>query len=253
MILAVNAGNTTIRAALGQKNGPPHSQIVFCAKNLDEAVLVRQIEERLGADIWGRIQGSILASVVPEYREIIKAVITHKTGRPVQRVDTLNCGSLKTGQYEGLLGEDRAVCCAQALKKFAPPLVVIDCGTATTVNVVNESGEFLGGAIMAGLQTGLDSLARKTAQLPAIKGGSGEISAIGKNTEECLLSGAVIGLAAAIEGYVERIAEHLNAVPKIILTGGHAELVLPHCRFDYIHEPLLLLEGLFDLYTLYNL
>jgi type III pantothenate kinase len=256
MILAVNVGNTNIRAAVADCSAGNYpiitSRIIFFADGLStETRMVEEIEKGLGADIWGKIEGSIISSVVPRQSAAVEAAIISKTGRAAKRIDINNCGRLRLGDYKGLPGEDRIVCCAQALKKYEPPFIVIDFGTATTVNVVDKNGNFIGGAISAGLQIGLDALVRNTAQLPEIDGmagGSESIKVIGSGTAECLLSGAVIGVAAAAGGFVSRIEEEMGAELPVIITGGHARVILPHYRNKYIHEPDLLLEGLFSLY-----
>jgi len=255
MILAVNIGNTNIRAALGHLDGTSCkiiSQTVFYAH---EGCIIDQIEAGLGL-IWDQVEGSIIATVVPAHTDMIMSALEHKIGKPVKRIDINKCGHLHTDQYEGLLGEDRAVCCAQALQKYSPPFIVIDYGTATTINIVNGDGEFLGGAILTGLQTGLDALTHNTAQLPQISQMAAkkiEIPLIGKNTIQNLYSGAVIGLACATEGFLCRIEKELGVKMPVIITGGHGPVILPHCRFDYIHEPSLLLEGLLALYKNQNL
>jgi type III pantothenate kinase len=243
MILAVNIGNTNIRVAVGCDS--VISQTVFyTSDDLNSAFFCAEAEKGLGAGIWNQIAGSIVASVVPKNVETVVKTLEEKTGKPVKRINPQACGALNTAKYNGLLGDDRVVCCAMALEKFAPPFIVIDCGTATTVNVVNDQGEFLGGAILAGLQTGLYALTGNTAQLPYVEcTGGQDISVIGSNTKECMLSGAVLGLAGAIEGFVRR----LN-VKNVIITGGHAPIILPHLNFAFAHEPSLLLDGLFYLY-----
>jgi type III pantothenate kinase len=260
MILAVNIGNTNIRAAAAgydtSGNAEIITQTIFYADGLStEAHIAAEIEKGLGADIWGSIEGSIIATVVPQQTSAAVTAITGKTGHRVKRIDINNCGGLRLGNYKGIPGEDRIVCCAHALKKYPPPFIVIDFGTATTVNVVNANGEFIGGSIFAGLHISLEALVKNTAQLPAVGGMAENLSTvkvIGNGTEECLLSGAIIGLAAAAGGFVSRIKKELNGTNKelpVIITGGHARVILPHYEYEYIHEPDLLLEGLFSLYT----
>ena len=241
MILAVNIGNTNIRAATDDGR----DTVFYASEALSADNMIEQIESGLGS-IWSQIQGSIVATVVPSQTDMMVTALQDKTGHPVRRIDIKNCGTLRVNRYEGLLGEDRVVCCMRALQKFSPPLIVIDFGTATTINIVNSGSEFLGGAILIGLQTGLDALNRNTAQLPPADTIPGEIPFIGKNTIENLHSGAVIGLACATEGFIRRIEEDLGKV-SVIVTGGHAPVILPHCRFNYVYEPKLLLEGLLSL------
>jgi len=241
MILAVNIGNTNIRAAIGQHGNIKTQAVVYAEEG------IQQIEANLSL-AWDKIEDSIIASVVPSKTEAIIKFLEEKIQKPVKRINIRNCGDLKTDSYAKPLGEDRVVCCARALQKFSPPFVVIDYGTATTINIVNACGEFIGGSILVGLQTGLDALTKNTKQLPQIYAATaGEIPLIGKNTTENLQSGAIFGLACATEGMVNKMQKELNCGFKIIVTGGHAPYILPYCDFDYIHEPSLLLEGLLNI------
>jgi len=246
MRLAVNIGNTNIRAALGDKDNII-AQTVFY---VDEGQVTDLIEAGLGNDIWHKIKETLIATVVPSYTETVMTAIEAKTKKPVKRLNINKLGDLKIDQYQSVLGEDRAVCCARALQKYSPPFVVIDYGTAATINVVNGEGEFLGGAILPGLHTGLKALTSKTAQLPDIEKFDTNIPVIGKNTLQNLQSGAAIGLACATEGFLSRIEEELGKKSKeikVIVTGGHGPVILPYCRFSYFHDPSLLLEGLLSL------
>jgi type III pantothenate kinase len=72
---------------------------------------------------------------------------------------------------------------------------------------------------------------------------------IGDSTEKSLISGAVMGAAYAIEGYVNHIETVLKCAPTVIVTGGAAPFIIKRCRFDFIYEPTLLLDGLFELYN----
>ena len=246
MNLAVNIGNTNIRAALGDTDN--YSQAVFyLSKDMGKENFIHEIERKLGNDVWDKASRSIIASVVPAYTNLVVEILEQKTGGPVARVDINNCGKLDISRYKGKLGEDRAVCCAGAMYKHKPPFVLIDFGTATTFNVVNKDGIFMGGAIMAGLQTGLKALAESTAQLPAMSNMWEKPKVIGTDTMENLLSGAILGTAGAAEGFIDRIKAEIGEEIKVVATGGHAPAVLPVCRFPYIHEPSLLLEGLLSL------
>jgi type III pantothenate kinase len=187
---------------------------------------------------------------VPLVTPVIEDVIRQKTGKLPMRVDAANCGMDISG-YEDRLGEDRVVCCAGAMAKYSPPFIVADLGTATTINVVSEDRTFLGGAIFTGIQTGLKALFKSTAQLPHADDFS-DVILVGCDTRKGLVSGAVIGTACAIDGYAARIGEKVqisrNAVFKVIITGGNALLAAPYLTIDFIYEPTLLIEGLFEVY-----
>ena len=241
MILAVNIGNTNIRAAIGRHGKIESQAVVYAEEGL------QQIETELALN-WNKVEDSIIASVVPSKTEDIIKILENKIQKPVRRINIRSCGSLITNAYAKPLGEDRVVCCARALQKFSPPFAVIDYGTATTINIVNAHGEFIGGSILVGLQTALDALAKNTNQLPQIHTANvSAISIIGKNTVENLQSGAVFGLACATEGMINKMQKELGCKLKIVVTGGHAPYILPYCDFDYLHEPSLLLEGLLSI------
>ena len=250
MILAVNIGNTNIRAAVGDSG--IIAQTVFYASEDP----IAQIEKGLSSDIWGKITGVIIATVVPAQTPAITTLLKSKLNVPIKRVDITNCGDLDISRYTGLLGEDRVVCCSRALaivrqKNIAAPFVVIDFGTATTINVVTANGIFLGGAILAGLQTSINALAQNTAQLPQINFNTTEkIPLIGTNTADNLRAGSAIGLACATEGFLARIKTELQTKNlTVIVTGGHSPIILPYCNFNHLYEPTLLLEGLLQFFN----
>jgi type III pantothenate kinase len=238
MKLVVSVGNTNIRAAVGDKSLT--RQTAFPLDG-DAARITADIKRGLG-DVWPHI--SAMVSVAPEAAVRVSEAICRVTGTPPKRIDIRRCG-LDISGYESTLGEDRALCCAYALLKCPPPLVVIDCGTATTVNTVGAGGIFLGGAILTGLQTGLDALNQHTAQLPRVTAvDEANTPLLGTNTIDGLRAGAVIGTACALEGFIARIKSHLNTEPTVFVTGGHAPAILPHCNFTYQHEPDLLLNAM---------
>lgn len=248
MIMAVNIGNTNIRTAIGNKGEKEIiKEAVLTAKELNsEGDFKNFIEKSFGLNIWRDIDGSIISTVVPEKTSFVTDAVIAETGKSPQRIDAQSRRKLYA-QYDGLLGEDRVACCAGALKKYGPPFIVVDFGTATTVNVVNPEGDFIGGAILAGVRTSLLALSDNTAQLPNIEMDA-RIPVIGKNTRENLLSGAVIGSAFAVEGYIRRMEWEMDRKLPVIITGGHAPIVLPYCKFVNMHEPGMLLMGLFALY-----
>ena len=143
----------------------------------------------------------------------------------------------------------RLVDAAYAAANFPLPVVTVDLGTATTFNVVDENRVFRGGVICPGLSTGLRALGDRCAQLPQVHLGSPR-SAIGTNTEKCMLSGSVMGTAVLIDGMVQRIEEELGRPATLVVTGGLAKYVTPLCRHALTYDPELLMKGLALLYQL---
>ncbi|MCL2580348.1 MAG: type III pantothenate kinase [Oscillospiraceae bacterium] len=243
MILAVNIGNTNIRAAVGLTS--PLSDAAISGQQVEGAASFAVfIEQSFGQNIWGKLTGAVIASVVPVKIPSVVGAIAERSAFTPRLVDARDCG-LDLSLYDGLPGLDRVIGCMAALALCPPPLIVVDFGTATTINAVGEKGEFLGGAILPGLQIGLDALADKTAQLPALGDLNQPAPLIGRSTAENLRSGAVRGAAFAAEGYLRAIQKELNGEMQVIVTGGHAPLILPYCEFAHSYQPDLLIQGLF--------
>ncbi|HSS67981.1 MAG TPA: type III pantothenate kinase [Nocardioidaceae bacterium] len=146
------------------------------------------------------------------------------------------------------VGTDRIANVVGALDVFAPPLVVVDFGTATTFDVVNAEGQYIGGAIAAGVDLSLEALARRAAQLRQVEL-SEPRSAIAKNTVEALQSGLVYGFAGQVDALVSRIRDELRADADaddvtVISTGSEADVVRSCCTSLAEHRPWLALEGL---------
>jgi len=244
----MDIGNTNIKCALGEANNYAtasfETQKLTCAQDFENF-----IDESFGADIWGKLRGCALASVVPERCAIITQLL-HEKNVLLRRLEPSTC-EVDFSRYQSVLGEDRAVCTFAEANKYPLPLVVIDFGTATTINVVDENKVFLGGAIAAGIQTGLLALTARTAQLPPVALNQTP-KLIGQNTTEALVSGALIGAACLAQGYIRLLEAELGILSSIIVTGGNAAKVLPVLGDSIEHEPTLLMDGLFMLYSHVN-
>ena len=144
------------------------------------------------------------------------------------------------------VGADRIVNALAASTLHGGPAIVVDFGTATTFDVVNASGQYVGGAISPGIEISLEALGRRGAQLRKV-----ELlrprTVIAKNTVEALQSGMVFGVAAQVEGIIARMIEELGANPgdvTVIATGHLAALVIDECGCFDVHAPWLTLQGL---------
>ena len=207
-------------------------------KNLFEMYHIKTID----------LTGCIISSVVPQLTGIIKNAVYKITG-----LTPLIIGpGVKTGldiliDNPAQLGSDIVVDAVAALLEYEPPMIIIDMGTATTISVINNKGQFLGGAIMPGVKVSLDSLVAKTSQLQNI-GFEAPNKVIGRNTIDSMKSGIIFGSAASIDGIIDRIEEELGQKVIVIATGGLAVKVLRYCRRDIILEKDLLLKGLREIY-----
>lgn len=198
----------------------------------------------------GAWRGAIIVSVVPALTTTFQAVCRDHFG-----LDPLIVGGkLKTGmpiRYDNPrnLGADRLVAAVAARARYGAPVLVIDFGTATTFNVVNRAGEFVGGAITPGLALAADALYRWTAQLPRIDLGMPP-RAIATNTTQAIQSGIVIGYVGMLEGMVRRMREELGEPnAPVVATGGHARLVVSQTGLVDHVDPDLILHGLRLIYN----
>lgn len=149
------------------------------------------------------------------------------------------------------VGADRIVNSLAAASLYAGPTIVVDLGTATTYDVVTAAGEYIGGAIAPGIDTSLDALGRRGAQLRKV-----ELlrprSVIAKNTVEALQSGVRYGFAAQVEGIVARMIAEMGWVTSdvnVVATGGLAPVILEDCNAFTDYQPWLTLLGLELVFT----
>ncbi len=150
-------------------------------------------------------------------------------------------------QFPERVGSDRLFNALATLRlcEEHQPAIIIDSGTATTVDLVDATGAFRGGAIVAGLDLIARALHQRTAQLPLIS--TSDFSAppapVGTDTVTALRSGLFWGLVGSIRELVTRMRKTLETEPTLVLTGGTAPLILPHLQ-GVRHEPNLTLQGI---------
>jgi type III pantothenate kinase len=128
-------------------------------------------------------------------------------------------------------------------------LIIVDMGTATTFDTVSKSGEYTGGAISPGLQTGAEALFARTAMLPRVKLVRPS-KAIGTNTTTAMQSGIVYGYVGLIEGMIARIQKELPEKARVILTGGYTEIFSKETDVIDVVNPNLIFQGLRMVYDL---
>jgi type III pantothenate kinase len=147
------------------------------------------------------------------------------------------------------VGADRVVNSVAAAKKYGTPVVVVDFGTATNMDVVDGSGAYVGGAIAPGLEISQTALIEATAALRRVDLDPPR-APIGKNTVEAIQSGLLYGHAGLVDGIVDRIVNEMDGTPAVVATGGLASTIVPHCRtVDRVDETLTL-DGLRMVYEM---
>ena len=195
-----------------------------------------------------QIDDCIISSVVPPVLNTVKTGLSK-----ILHVKPMVVGpGLKTGlkirmDNPAQVGSDRIVIAVGALAKYRAPLILLDFGTATTIEVVARDDTYIGGCIIPGVRTALDGLTAKSAQLPSISLESPQ-KVIGTNTVECMRSGVLCGTAAMVDGMLERIEQELGEGATVIATGGIAPMIVPLCRRKILLEENLLLRGLQIIY-----
>ena len=250
MILAIDVGNSDI--VIGGYENDVLRFTSRCAsdrrKTKDEYAFVFKGVLELHNTTPNRIRGGIIAAVVPSLRTVVQQAIEELTGSTFLTVTS----GIKTGlnirtDYPGELGSDLVAESVAAIAKYPKPILIFDLGTATTVSVIDQNGAYLGGMLYPGLRISVDALSTYADQLPSITLKAPE-RLIGRNTEECMQSGAIYGYAAMLDGLIDRLEAELKRSATTIITGGLASLVVPYCQKSIIVNQNLLLDGLCILY-----
>jgi type III pantothenate kinase len=190
------------------------------------------------------LSGIALASVVPQLTgRVVQACREYLKQDPLV-VDT----GVRTGvriRYEDpkTVGADRVCDAAAVMKLYGGPACVVDFGTATTFNAITREGDYLGGAITAGINLAADALFTRAAKLPRIDL-QRPPNVIGRNTTHAMQSGLLFGYVSMVEGMVARFRKELGDDMKVIATGGLAEVVARETPVIEIIAPWLTLDGL---------
>jgi type III pantothenate kinase len=148
------------------------------------------------------------------------------------------------------VGQDRLVNAYACRQLYGSPAIVVDFGTATTFDYVNENGDYEGGIITPGVETTINSLADNTALLPRIKLRKPK-NLIGKDTIDSIRSGVVYGLACMCDGLIAKIIKDRKLLPLVIVTGGFSELFCGYLQYISILDKDLTLKGLDGIYCNY--
>lgn len=246
MLLTIDIGNTNLTLGLyeGGKLGAHWRLATDHNRMPDEYGLqFLGLLQNAGKTIKD-ITGVSLASVVPPLTgRVIQACREYLKQEPLV-VDT----GVKTGikiLYEDprAVGADRVCDAVAVMKLYGGPACVVDFGTATTFNAITKDGEYLGGAIMAGVNLAAEALYTRAAKLPRIDL-QVPPSVIGRNTVHAMQSGLLFGYVSMVEGMVDRFRSELGGDMKVVATGGMAEAIAKETKVIDIIAPWLTLEGL---------
>lgn len=250
MLLAIDIGNTNLVIGCIEND-----QILFKARIATDrlrtsdqyGVEIKNMLEAYGVHIRD-IDDCIISSVVPPVFNSVKTGVIKIIGKQPMVVGP----GLKTGlnihvDVPSQVGSDRIVIAVAALAEYKAPLILMDLGTATTIEVVEPENTYLGGVIIPGVKISLDALTSRAAQLPGISLDKPK-QVIGKNTIDCMRSGMIYGTASMIDGLIDRMEEELGHPSTLVATGGMAQFITPLCKHNIILEKDLLLKGLNIIY-----
>jgi len=247
MLLAIDVGNT--QTVLGVYEGETllYMWRVATNKTATSDELRVQTIPLLEADNVSleSIGGSVLASVVPALTEQWGVALFRMFGAKPIVCNAETAGDLFEADYSNPreIGSDRVADAVAARFLYGAPVVTVDFGTATNVEIIDKDGRFIGGIIAPGLQTSAAALFSHATKLPAIDLVDPH-SAIGKNTTHAMQSGIVYGEADRVDGLVRRVFAELGYETPVIATGGLALRMAPLCKTVTHTNPELTLEGL---------
>jgi type III pantothenate kinase len=246
MLLVIDVGNTnTVLGVFDREVLVDHWRMVTeREKTSDEwGILFRELFlfDKIDFDDF---EGMIISSVVPPVLNMLEGM-----AEKYFHVKPLIVGpNIQTGMpilYDNPeeVGADRIVNSVAAYERYQKSMIVVDFGTATTFDYVSTKGEYMGGVIAPGIGISSEALFERTSKLPRV-----EIlkpkKVIGKNTIQSMQSGIFFGYVGLVDEIVRRMKKEVKSNPKVIATGGLADLIASESEaIDEVSE-FLTLEGL---------
>lgn len=244
-LLAVDVGNTNTVLGLYEGETLASSWRLTTRRDATSDEIALSVRGLLGAESGEADPPEvIIASVVPSLRFPLRQAFRQMFGAEPLFVEP----GVKTGMpilYEvpQEVGADRIVNAVAAHARLGGPCIVVDFGTATTFDVVTAKGEYSGGVIVPGISISAEALFEKAARLWRVEIRRPE-RVIGKTTAASIQSGLYFGYLSLVDGVIERIEKELGARPRVIATGGLAELFGGGSERIEEIDPLLTLTGL---------
>jgi type III pantothenate kinase len=244
MLLAVDIGNSNVVLGLLEGERVVRSARIETLRQEDAARAEARLAGALTEDERGALTGAIVASVIPPLAPVFAAAAGALARAEAVVVDhTTSTGVLLDVDAPAEVGADRYVNLAALVGRGGEGAIVVDCGTATTFDVLSPDGRFVGGAIAPGLGITADALRTRAPRLPPTPL-TPPPSAIGRCTLDALRSGVVLGYAAMVEGLLSRMRSELPYPVRVYATGGLAPLLSPCCPSIDVLDTDLTLRGL---------
>ncbi len=250
MLLAIDTGNTNTVFAVFDTEGRICGEwraSTDVNRTADETgVWLLQLLNLAGIDRQ-RITAAIIATVVPAVLFNLRSLCRRYFGCQALVVGApdVDIGIQVLLDRPEEVGADRLVNAVGAFVEFGGPKIIVDFGTATTFDVIDVEGNYLGGVICPGVNLSIEALHRASAQLPRVAIGRPPEHIIGKNTVQAMRAGVFWGYVGMVEGIIARIRQELGTRAEVIATGGLAPL-FSECSASLDRaDPELTLKGLF--------
>ncbi|CAH0121541.1 MULTISPECIES: type III pantothenate kinase [unclassified Paenibacillus] len=246
MILVIDVGNTNIVLGVYKGRELLHHWRLSTNRSatVDEYGIMIHNLFRMGKLQVKDIDGVIISSVVPPLMHMLEVLSkTYLYKEPLIIGPGIKTGLNIRYEYPREVGADRIVNSVSAIEQYGAPIIVVDFGTATTFDYIDGKSNYLGGAIVPGIQISTEALYQRASMLPRIELTKPK-SVIGRNTVHAMQSGIIFGYAGQVDGIVERMKAEYGENPKVVATGGLAELIASESRTIEKINPMLTLEGL---------
>ncbi len=239
-VIIIDVGNTSTRVATW------HEQTVkapLTAPTGAPGELAGVLDAHMKDCPTGKPAAVVLASVVPEAIEEIASLVSERLGKDALVVGGRVALPIDVGVKDPTkIGVDRVCAAAAAYEQVQAGCIVVDFGSAVTVDLVDDDGMLLGGAILPGMWMQLRALHEFTAALPAVEPATTELP-YGRDTSEAMQAGVCRGICGAVRSLVEGYANHLNRWPQVLATGGDLLLMMPQCNYIDTAVTDLVLRG----------
>jgi len=239
MFIAIDIGNSRTSIGLFAGQRLVRELAIANSPRPSATAILRRIRAFAGA----KASTACIASVVPGLTRVYARACTALTGKRTAIVTPYNAGIAIKGYKRRQLGIDRLLAAAAAFRRHRRPLIVIDAGTAMTIDHVTSRGEFAGGVILPGMDSAARSLATIAARLNYVRP-SRVRRVMAKNTRDAIRAGLFFGYAGLVEHIVELMVKESRTRPLVVATGGDAALIKRACPIVKRVYPNLVLEGL---------
>jgi len=247
-IVAVDIGNTETCIGFGEEDS--WESFRFTTRTTITSDEWLMMMKTTLPDKKDELKGSIICSVVPQVNKVfIDALSKYTESSPLVLGPGVKTGLSVIIDNPKELGPDRIANSVGGFEKVGSPVIIVDLGTATTIDIVNKNKEYVGGVIAPGLKISLEALVNKTASLKSVDFTVPK-EVIGKNTYDAIQSGVIFGHTSLIDGLIEKSLQELGEEASVIITGGFGSLIKDYLNIKVEFYENLTLDGLAKIYEI---